>query len=191
MAFYNGYVTIPTNTYIAWKSATLGNGYNADGYYGCQCWDYVAEFWYNVGFGTGWPHTGPNSAAYECWTVSRTENAGDKFDLIYNVNEIKQGDILVFDAGSIDVYGHIAFADEDYNGTNTIRCLGQNQGGGTPDPSGGTTASLNNLNLGQFLGAFRYKEWHQPVPPTPDAHAKTHFKWVLYNRKLKQMRNQM
>lgn len=189
MAIYNGYVSIPTTTYAVWKNATLGNGYNADGYFGCQCWDFAAEFWYNVGFGTGYPHTGPNLAAYECWTVSRVENAADKFDLIYNANELKQGDIIVFDAGSIDVYGHIAFADEDYNGTNTIRCLGQNQGGGTPDPSGGTTASLNNLNLGQFLGAFRYKEW-EVTPPTPTA-KKNHFKWVLYARKLNQMRNRM
>ena len=84
MAFYTGYVTLPTNTYLAWKSAVNGNGYDADGSYGCQCWDLCAEFWYNVGFPQGYPRTGANHYASECWNVSREINAGDKFDLIYD-----------------------------------------------------------------------------------------------------------
>ena len=45
MAFYTGYIVLPTNTYLAWKNAVAGNGYDADGYYGDQCWDLCAEFW--------------------------------------------------------------------------------------------------------------------------------------------------
>lgn len=33
MTIINGYVTIPHNTYLAWKNAVSGNGYNADGFY--------------------------------------------------------------------------------------------------------------------------------------------------------------
>lgn len=191
MAIIRGYVSLPTSTYDDWKNAVAGNGYNADGYYGCQCWDLTAEFWYNVGFPTGYPRTGPNHYAEECWNVSRDVNAGDKFDLIYNVEDLKRGDVIVWDGTTAFPTGHIGFADEDYNGTNTINVLGQNQGtGGTPtpvvDPEGGTTANVKSLSLNNFAGAFRYKGWESSPPIT---RRKGHFPWVLYARKLNQMRN--
>lgn len=185
MAYYNGYVTLPITNYAAWKAATNGNGFNADGAYGCQCWDLAAEFWYNAGFGTGYPHTGPNQAAYECWTVSRVENASNKFDLITNVSDIKQGDVLVFNQYAGNPYGHIGFADEDYNGTNVINILSENNGG-TPDPAGGTYTNVNSYYLTNFLGAFRYKDWHV-TPPTPTV-AQGNFKWYLYIKKLNNKR---
>lgn len=193
MAFYTRYVTIPIDTYLAWKNTVAGNGYDADGYYGDQCWDLVAEFWYNVGFGTGYPHTGPNQYASECWTVSREQNTSYNgttyFDLIYNLADVKQGDVVVY-AGSP---GHIGFADEDYNPSKGgfLAVLGQNQGsGGVPpainNPAGGTTANVQDLyTASAFLGAFRYRGWSGPTPPTP---VKNKFPWVLYARKFRQSR---
>lgn len=196
MAIITGYVTLPTTNYLAWKTAVNGNGYNADGYYGCQCWDLTAEFWYNVGFPQGYPLTGPNQYASECWSVSRVANAGDKFDLITNFADIKQGDVIVWNGTLQYPTGHIGFADEDYDPANLrmIKVLGQNQGtGGTPipifPPEGGSTANVNSLSLVDFAGAFRYKAWHEgPTPPTPTT-KKHKFPWVLYARKLNQMRN--
>lgn len=176
-----GYTNIPHDTYSTWKSNTIGHAYDLDGYYGCQCWDYASLFWRNVGFDVGFPRTGPNQSAYECWTVSRDVNKGTEFDLVYDKTQIKQGDVIVMNGTSSNPPGHITFADEDYNGSNTIWCLGQNQGG-TPLPEGGTAVTRNQLGLGDFLGAFRYKEWHTPTPPTPQ---KSKFKWVLYARKLR------
>lgn len=199
MAFYQGYVVLPTNTYLAWKNAVAGNGYDADGQWGDQCWDLCAEFWYNVGFPQGYPHTGPNHSAYECWTVSKDANCSYNgttyFDQINSINDVKQGDILVWNQHGEYTAGHIAFADEDYDGSGTIAVLGQNQGsGGTPppvsNPAGGTTANVKRLSTNYFLGAFRYKEWEQPVPPTPTT-TKKKFPWVLYARKLNQNRNGM
>lgn len=194
MAFIRGYVVLPTNNYLAWKNAVAGNGYNADGYYGCQCWDLCAEFWNNIGFPQGFPQTGPNHYAAECWSVSRTQNAGDKFDLIYNISDVKQGDVIVWNGTSAFPTGHIGFADEDYDGSGEIAVLGQNQGtGGVPipviDPEGGTTANVKRLGIANFAGAFRYKEWSDP--PIPVKRDKENFKWVLYARKLNQMRNGM
>lgn len=199
MAFITGYVTLPIDTYASWKNAVAGNGYDADGYYGDQCWDLAAEFWYNVGFPTGYPLTGPNHSAYECWTVNRDNNISyngtQYFDLIYNLNDVKQGDVIVWGSTSSYTAGHIGFADEDYDGSGTIAVLGQNQGaGGVPppiyNPDGGTTANVKSLSTANFLGAFRYREWHGPVPPTPTVERK-HFPWVLRARKLNQMRNLM
>lgn len=200
MAFYTGYVVIPVNTYLAWKNAVAGNGYDADGNYGDQCWDLCAEFWHNVGFPTGYPLTGPNHYAYECWSVNRNNNISYNgttyFDLIYNLSDVKQGDIVVYNGTTSNPAGHIGFADEDYNPSKGgyLAILGQNQGtGGIPpaqsNPAGGTTANVKDLyTASDFLGAFRYKEWHT-TPPTPPVQREK-FPWVLYARKLRN-RNRM
>lgn len=33
MAIFTGYVVLPTDSYLSWKNAVSGNGYNADGFY--------------------------------------------------------------------------------------------------------------------------------------------------------------
>lgn len=196
MAFYTGYIDLPTSTYDAWKSAVNGNGYDADGYYGCQCWDLCAEFWYNLGFPRGYPVTraGGNGSAWMCWTYSKDINKGNKFDLIYNLSEVKRGDVIVWDGTTSYPDGHIGFADEDYNGSGSIAVLGQNQGsGGTPPPishpNGGTTANVKTLGTIGFLGAFRYIEWEDTPPTPPVTRSKGSFNWVLMARRLNQMRN--
>lgn len=196
MAFYTGYIDLPTSTYDAWKSAVNGNGYDADGYYGCQCWDLCAEFWYNLGFPRGYPvtQTGGNGSAWMCWTYSKDINKGDKFDLIYNLSDVKRGDVIVWDGTTSYPDGHIGFADEDYNGSGSIAVLGQNQGsGGTPPPishpNGGTTANVKTLSTIGFLGAFRYREWEDTPPTPPVTRSKGSFNWVLMARRLNQIRN--
>ena len=185
MAKYTGYVTVPTTSYAAWKAATNGNGYDVDSSYGCQCWDLASEFWWNVGFPTGYPTLAGTHSAYGAWD-DRETNAGDKFDLIYNVTDIKRGDVIVFNYFSGNPYGHIGFADENYNGTNIIQLLSENNGG-TPDPDGGAYTNVNGYSLTHFRGAFRYRAW-EPTPPTPTP-TKSHFKWVLYARKLRDKRS--
>lgn len=189
MADYSGYVDVPHASYTQWKANTIGNSYNLDGAYGAQCWDYASLFWRNVGFAAGYPLTGPNHYASECWTVNKTANAGAVFDLITSKEDIKRGDIIVMDGTLANPPGHITFADEDYNGTNYLNCLGQNQGGGTPAPGGGTVAVVTNLGLGDFLGAFRYKAWHPSPTPTPTTTQKR-FPWVIYANKFRQKRSQ-
>lgn len=159
--------------------------YYADNVEHHNCWDYASLFWRNVGFPAGYPLTGNLSYAYQCWTASRVQNAGDQFDLIYNVSDIKQGDVIVMNGTSANPPGHITFADEDYNGTNTIWCVGQNQGG-TPLPGGGTAVTRDQLGLGDFLGAFRYKAWHTTPPITiKRTVTRQHFPWAIYARKLR------
>lgn len=192
MAFYNGYITLPHGSYSEWKAAVIGNGYNADGSFGDQCWDLCAEFWYNVGFPQGYPLTGSQGYAYECWTVNRNNNVSYNsttyFNLITSINDVKQGDVLIWNGTTTYPAGHMGFADEDYNGSGYINILGQNQGSsGTPtpvpNPDGGTTANVTSLSVANFLGAFRYINW-APAPPIRIAHS--HFKWALYARRLRQ-----
>ena len=181
-----GYVDVPHATYQEWYNNTIGNEYDLDGSYGCQCWDYASLFWRNLGFPAGYPQTG-NGYAYGCWTERRTINAGNVFELIYDVTQIKKGDVVVLDRGRYtgDVAGHIAFADEDYNGTTTLRLVGQNQE--NPSPTLGYKVTADNMSIVKFLGAFRYPAW-QPTPPPPTV-SRGKFPWFIYTNKLNKKRN--
>lgn len=153
---------VPINTYDAFRSAVIGKGYDLDNAYGYQCWDGCALLWQQLGKSliTG------NGCASGCWNLKREVNKYDQFELITDKTKIKKGDVLVFSAGT---YGHIGFADEDYNNASYIKLLGQNQGG-TPGATGGATFNVINMSLASFLGGFRYKGWvtntdKKPVEP--------------------------
>ena len=190
-------INIATDSYNNFRSdalarASQGLGYDVDNAYGYQqlCWDLCAELWQNIGFPSGYPQTGPQHYVKECWTVSRLANAGNDFSLITNITDLKRGDVIVLDGSPISATGHIAFCDENYNGTTNMPLLGQNQV--DPNFTTGHIPTITNLSISAFLGAFRYNAWHQ-TPPTPPIHGgkRGHFPWVLYTRKLNEKRGGM
>lgn len=143
--------------------------YFADNLRQHNCWDGACLLWQQLG---RWLSTGGTGAARGCWTVSKNENAGNDFDLITNKKDVQRGDVVVFGFGE---FGHIGYADEDYNGGTYIRLLGQNQ---TADMK----FSVVNVSMAQFLGAFRYKAWRrvepQPQPtPKPDKKGEVSYKY--------------
>ena len=164
---YDGWISIPHSTYDIWKSATEYNGYNADGYAGNQCWDFCAELWYQYGLTL---YTGPNGYAYECWTVSKNANARTPFFAVEGIENIKRGDCIVLSPITSYPAGHIAFADEDYNGTNWLNILGQHQG--ESDSAATSFVNVTNFEIGsRFLGIFRNSEW-QVTPPAEETKKK-------------------
>lgn len=193
MAKYYGYVTVPHNTYLAWESNTLNNGYDVDSTYGCQCWDFASLFWWNVGFPTGYPLI-TASSAYTMWNLreqNRAYNGTTYFDIIYNLADVKQGDVMVFNYTASNPYGHVGFATRDYAGWDPtdyeFPILSENNQG-IPDPAGGAYVNIHGYDTRLFLGAFRYKEWIQPVPPTPTGRT-SKFPWFIYANKLRNKRN--
>ena len=100
--------------------------------------------------------------------------------------DIKRGDVLVFYASGLNYTGHICFADEDFNGTQYIDCLGQNQGQGV---GRGTPSNIARLRLTAFMGGFRNTNW-KAEPPTPVTtfKKKKKYPWVLYDEKLRKVR---
>ena len=160
MAQYNGYIDIPHQTYDAWRNATLGNGYNADYAYGNQCWDYCAELWHQYNL-TLYTKSGGGGAA-DCWLVSRAKNAKPPFVSLEGKENIKRGDVIVWNRSSSSSTGHIAIADEDYSGSNRIWVLNQNPSLHTQNG----VVSRDNLSLNNFLGIFRNQQW-QTTPPSP------------------------
>jgi len=193
MAKYTGFVQIPHSTYDEWRNATLGNGYDIDGYYGCQCWDFASEFWRNVGFPQGYPLISASSI-YTMWTQNRWNNIAYNgttyFTLITNLNDVKCGDFIVYNFSSANQYGHGGFADQDYdtwhaaNPTSYEFPILSENNGGTPDPAGGAYVNVHGYDTRLFLGAFRYVEW-TPTPPTPTVDIEHQFPWVLYVRKFR------
>lgn len=145
------YYAVDINSYDVFRDTVNGKGYDLDGLYGGQCVDGAALLWQQLGMTL---MTG-NGCAYGCWTLKRDYNAGSQFELITDKNKVKRGDVLVLRMGE---YGHIGFADEDYNGSGSIKFLGQNQGG-IAYPGGGSNFNIVNISMATFLGAFRYKGW--------------------------------
>ena len=183
----NGYKFIPESiAYDSWRNYCLHWGVNVDFAYGNQCWDVCALLWYQYGLRL---QTG-NGMAYGCWILMRNQNARNPFVQITRKEDIRRGDCVVFNRVGSYSTGHIAFADQNYNGTNSLLCLGQNQGQGIGI---GATSNIAPMNLANFLGAFRNTKWKQapepePEPPAPAIIKTKRFPWVLYSNKFRNRR---
>ena len=183
----NGYRIVPHGSYDDFRSYALSNGVNVDYSWGNQCWDICALLWYQYGFRL---QTG-NGYAYGCWTVRRYQNAVGPFTLVTRKEDIRRGDVLVFNKYGSYYTGHIGFADENYHGNN-INLLGQNQGQGT---GYGKASIVKKWRLTYFLGGFRNNKWSStppgPTPPPPgptpgpSSISKQGFPWFIYNKKFK------
>jgi hypothetical protein len=189
MAQYYGYVRVPHGSYQQWRDATLGNGYDVDGWYGDQCWDFCALLYRQYGLTLVTKAGG--GGAVDCWRVSRYVNSQPPFESFTGVQNIKRGDILVFNATPYNSAGHICFADADYsdsfidaNGVRRLACLGQNQRGN----GSGYPATVDNINLANFLGIFRNTMWRGDTPtPTPESmYNRNRYNFVLFNRRKRQ-----
>lgn len=161
MAQYNGWRKVNVSSYDAFRKEVNGNGYDVDGSYGNQCYDGAAVMLYSA---TGRKlSTGGTGAARGCWEVesARRFNVGSEFELITDKTQIKRGDMLFWSMNSR--WGHVAFADADYNGSAYLPVLGENQKGN----GSGYPFTVVNMNLATFLGAFRYKNWEVVEPEQP------------------------
>ena len=178
MAQFHGHVTVPYSSYTVFKNAVLGNWYDWDGYYGAQCWDGVQLLYGQVNQTL---YTGPNQRVSECWTVpnSRIRNGSGHFYIVSGVQNIKKGDVIVFNRNTDWSHsaGHIGFADEDYNGTNYLRILSQNYE--NPSATYGSAFTLDTVTLTPFLGIFRFDEWQGPEPEPEEKKKKRKFPWVI------------
>lgn len=184
----NGYQLLLVNqydTYDHWRSYALSHGVNVDWRFGNQCWDICALLWFQYGLRL---ETG-NGFAYGCYALKRDVNARFPFVKVTRKVDIRRGDCLVFFPSGLNYTGHICFADENYHNSNTLRCVGQNQGLGT---GWGTPSNEADLNLSRFMGGFRNTKWKStdPTPtPTPSGFVREKdFPWILYAEKFRTKR---
>jgi hypothetical protein len=170
-------ISVDISSYDAFRSATLGNGYDVDGVYGYQCVDMAKLLAGNAGRPSPYWLSQPDGYAYEGWTnqASRDYNMADLFDLVTDKSQVRRGDLVVLQNTSSNPYGHIAFADENWSaGTNYAMLLGQNQV--NPSATQGHVVTLTSVNVSTFLGAFRFKGWQRRFP------------WFIYYKRLRQKR---
>lgn len=158
---------VPHSTYDEFRAATLGRAYDLDGYpvsQPYQCWDYV-DLLYQQSDVNQYLSTANTGNVKDCWlnASARASNGSGNFIAVEGVTNIKRGDIIVFNtySGWYGSTGHIGFADEDYNGTSTIRLISQNF-------YGYHYVVVEPAYLGSaFLGIFRFLPWQQTPPPPP------------------------
>lgn len=185
MANYSGLVTVDISSYDAFRNAIIGNGYDVDGVNGFQCVDLAKLLAGNAGRPFPYWLSQPDGYAYEGWTntASREYNAADYFTLVYEKADVKRGDLVVLNNTTSNPYGHIAFADSDWDAsTNLAYLVGQNQV--NPSASVGHITTVTAVVVTTFLGAFRFNAWQQT--PAPQKKKKREgFKWVLYANKLR------
>lgn len=153
-----------------------------------ECWNYINLLWNHLGgIYYTYPPSDPSSTNHGVkwgWINSeaRAANTITHLTQITRLADIKRGDIVITSGGT---YGHAGFASIDYNGSNILPCYSQNF-------NDQRYVSLNQDDMTTFVGAWRYDAWNStPPPPTPVTTRKSHFKWVLYARKLNQKRSGM
>ena len=153
--------TYDISTPDGFYNSVIGKCIDLDHKYGSQCMDGFAAFHHQ--YTDRWLSTAGTHAAKGLWT-DREKNAGDDYELIYNVNDVKPGDWVVWSTGQ---YGHVAMAMSGVH-DGYITVLGENQGG--PSCSGGGGAfNVINLSVKGFSGAFRPKIYIEPeIPEEPD-----------------------
>lgn len=160
------------STPTAFKNATMGLCIDADGRYGSQCVDLFATF--HKEYTGRWADVCGTGAARGLWKC-KENNAGDDYELIYDVTQLQAGDWVIFDGGK---YGHVGMAMGPYN-NGYVALLGENQGG-AKCIGGGAATNIINMSTKTFLGAFRPKIYIAPEPaPAPAPVADKCKNWQL------------
>lgn len=124
---------------------TNGKSYDIDGYYGPQCWDLFAYFTDIMGY----PRINCTDTGYviDIWNQRNNNGLTDYF-IIKDINNISDGDWVVFDFGNIS---HIAmFRTVTTYDDSTAIFLGQNQGN--------TFVDQQVYNSDYIVGVFRAKD---------------------------------
>lgn len=146
-----------------------------------ECWDYINLIWNHLGsrYYT-YPPSDPSATNHGVkWGVLNAEalSANQIAGLTYisDRTQLKRGDIVVSTDGE---FGHAGFINEDWDGDRTYAIYSQNY-------NQRRSVALDYYNLHDFGGAFRYNDWQHPEPLT---HKRSHFKWALYARRLRNRR---
>lgn len=155
-------ITSPTTVY----DSVINQCIDFDGAYGSQCYDLFAYFhWVYTG---RWLSTNGTGAAYGIWDARAYNNPINPetgltyYEEISDTHSLRPGDIAVFHNG---FWGHVGIVLGYYN-NGYIALLGTNQGG-PACAGGGSVATVINMSLASFSGAFRPRIWIEPEP-TPE-----------------------
>ncbi len=158
--------------YKQFRQEFLGSSFNTDGVAGVQCVDIVKLYIREV-YNESWRSMGGNGGAYNAYRlfphslITEQEN----WELITNNPSDpsqfpEQGDIIVFDQTSQNIYGHISIYDRT-TGVNSFVSIDQNVGGKKVREI--THTFTESGGFGKVLGWLHQKKVEpvlgQPIPP--------------------------
>lgn len=150
---------VDTFTPELFYNGTVGQCVDTDGWYGSQCWDLANLFWQNYAGRTfSTCGTGAAKGTLNCYQ----DNAGSEFTMVWDANQIRKGDWIIFTNGT---FGHVGMAMGPAN-NGYVALYGTNQGGAICS-GGGSTANVVNFSLQHFGGAFRPNGWDFIFKPVP------------------------
>ncbi|MDY3233213.1 MAG: GH25 family lysozyme [Erysipelotrichaceae bacterium] len=141
-----------------WYDLTIGHGYNVDGAYGNQCWDYFAYFVKKLQLGLS-AHCALTGYVCDLWRLKDKYNYS-KWFIYVNPSEIQKGDWVIWDKGSSCPSSHVAMVWSRSGSTGIV--IGQNQGGKK-------YVCPVNLKL-DVMGGLRFRYWAEPAPESTDNH---------------------
>jgi len=150
---------VNTTSPEAFRDSTLGRCIVANNYFGAQCVSLARAFWWDyAGFDVSTCGTGLAKGMMNC----AEENAKDKFQVIWNTDEIINGTWIVLDGQTT---GHICMAlGSVQNGY--VQCLGENQGGIPCEGGiGGAGTNIINISVRDFIGGYIPITY---IPPEPE-----------------------
>ena len=158
---------VDTSSPEAFKNSTLNRCIVASNFFGAQCVSLARAFWWDyAGFDVSTCGTGLAKGMMDC----SEQNAGDKFKVIWNTDEIQEGTWIVLNGKTT---GHICMALSKVN-NGYVTCLGENQGGIPCEYGvGGAGTNIININVKNFIGGYTPLSYiptpsPEPAPSAPD-----------------------
>ncbi len=139
--------------------------------YGSQCYNTTALLMENqVGY---WPSTcgtGGAKGIWDCRDYNARGNDSTHYDLIYNPEDLREGDIWVSHNGEYGHTGMVAGNPFWSGGVLYVPLYSTNQGGANCE-FGGQASNIINISVNSFSGALRWSGWdylfQEPDLPIP------------------------
>lgn len=165
-----GYV-VDITTPDAFMNATWNQCIYLNNPYGSQCYNTTALLMENqVGY---WPSTcgtGGAKGIWDCKEENARGNGVTHYDLIYNPEELRKGDIWVSHNGEYGHTGMVAGSPFWVGGVLYVPLYSTNQGGFNCE-YGGQASNIINISVNTFSGGLRWTGWNylyeDPVNPIP------------------------
>lgn len=155
----------------AFMNATWNQCIYLNNPYGSQCYNTTALLMENqVGY---WPSTcgtGGAKGIWDCKEENARGNGVTHYDLIYNPEELRKGDIWVSHNGEYGHTGMVAGNPFWVGGVLYVPLYSTNQGGFNCE-YGGQASNIINISVNTFSGGLRWTGWdylyEDPINPIP------------------------
>lgn len=139
--------------------------------YGSQCYNTTALLMENqVGYYPSTCGTGGAKGIWDCRDYNARGDGITHYDLIYNPEELREGDIWVSHNGEYGHTGMVAGNPFWNGGVLYVPLYSTNQGGKNCE-YGGQATNIINISVSTFSGALRWTGWNhlfeQPDNPIP------------------------